>query len=406
MAHQIPEEADQRLQSYLETIAGHLKDRRKRASFAIYAFGVLGDTERKSVEPIAAAAAGDPDYAERMHHKLLHFVGQSEWSDERVRLEAARYVCDVLGEQEELTTFVIDDTGFLKQGTESPGVQRQYTGSAGKITNCQVGVSLELSTATQHAPVDFELYLPESWANNPDRRKKAHIPQDVVFKTKPELALQMLERAALAGLPGKIVLADSAYGECAYFRDCVTLLGFDYAVGIKKTLRVRRVGAKGKLGKPLAVSAVARTIPKRDRRRVTWRKGSNAELCGRFSFCRVKTLHDDGEPLDERADVWLVVEWPTCDGDRIKYYLSTLPRRMSHKQLVRVIKERWRTERMYQDMKGELGLDHYEGRSFRGWHHHVSVVIACYAFVIAERARAFPPSARWHSEARTNEVAA
>lgn len=397
MAHHVHVEPEQRLRGYLDRIAGHLKDHRKRASFAIYAHGLLGDSERKSVEPIAAVAAGDPKDAERMHHKLLHFVGQSDWSDEQVRLEAVRYACEALGEHEELTTFVIDDTGFLKQGTESPGVQRQYTGSAGKITNCQVGVSLEISTATQHAPVDFELYLPESWTSDPEKRKKAHIPDDVTFKTKPELALQMLERAARAELPGSIVLADSAYGECAWFRDAVTLLGFDFAVGVKKALHVRRVGAKGKLGKPLAVCEVAKTIKKRERRRVTWRDGSKGDLSGRFSFCRVKTLHDDGTPLDERADVWLVIEWPERQGDRIKYYLSTLPKRMSRRQLVRIIKERWRTERMYQDMKGELGLDHYEGRSYRGWHHHVSVVIACYAFVIAERARAFPPSARRQS---------
>ena len=406
MAYRVHVATEQRLRPYLERIAGHLKDHRKRASFAIYAFGLLGDSERKSVEPIAAAATGAPEDAERMHHKLLHFVGQADWSDERVRLEAARYVCEVLGEREELTTFVIDDTGFLKQGTESPGVQRQYTGSAGKITNCQIGVSLEIATETQHAPVDFELYLPQSWTDSAEKRHKAHIPPEVTFKTKPELALQMLERAARAGLPGNIVLADSAYGECAWFRDAVTLLGFDYAFGVKKTLRVVRVGTTGRLGKPLAVSELAKTIKKRDRRRVHWREGSKSDLSGRFSFCRVKTLHDDGELLQERADVWLVVEWPERVGDRTKYYLSTLPKRMSHKQLVRIIKERWRTERMYQDMKGELGLDHYEGRSFRGWHHHVSVVIACYAFVIAERARAFPPSTGWQSADGAHSVAA
>jgi SRSO17 transposase len=406
MSIQIRDEMQGRLRDYLDRIRGCLKDKRKRESFAIYAFGLLGDTERKSAEPIAAAACGDPASTQHMHDKLLHFVGQSSWSDEQVRLEASRYVCEVLGEREDLTTFVIDDTGFLKQGTESPGVQRQYTGSAGKVANCQIGVSLEIATGTQHAPVDMELYLPESWTENSARRDKAHIPDNVKFKTKIELALQMLERAARHGLPGEIVLADSAYGDSSDFRETVRMLGFDYAVGVKPGTKVRRLGANGKLGKVLSVGELAKTIPKKERRRVTWRQGTKSALSGRFSFCRVKPTHDDGEPIETRSDVWLVVEWPDKPGERKKFYLSTLPRRMSHKQLVRTIKERWRTEQMYRDMKGELGLDHFEGRTFTGWHHHVSVAIACYAFVVAERAHAFPPSGERKCDLRSQPLAA
>jgi SRSO17 transposase len=393
MAQDLDFSATTRLHQYFGRLETHLKDHRKRESFSIYAFGILGGSDRKSVEPIAALACADPSLTKKMHDKLLHFVGHSEWSDEQVRLEATRYVCKVLAEQEPVTTWVIDDTGFLKQGTHSVGVQRQYTGSAGKVANCQIGVSLEIATATQHAPIDFELYLPESWTSDPARCQQARIPGDVQFKTKIELALGMIERASHAGIPGEVILADSAYGESCEFRNKVRKLGFDYAVGIHSTTKVRRVRADGQLGKSMSVSDLARTIPRRKRRKLRWREGSNGTLWGRFSFSRVKTTHDDGTPIDEREEQWLVVEWPLDDEQATKFYLTTLPRRMSHKQNVRIIKERWRTERMYEDLKGELGLDHFEGRSFHGWHHHVSVVICCYAFIVAEKARAFPPSA-------------
>jgi SRSO17 transposase len=267
-------------------------------------------------------------------------------------------------------------------------------------------VSLEIATRTQHAPIDFELYLPESWASDPALREQARIPDDVQFQTKTDLALGMIERAADAQIPGEIVLADSAYGESCEFRQRVRELGFDYGVGIRGGTKVRRIGANGRLGKPQYVSDLARTIPRRRRRKLRWREGTNATLGGRFSFCRVKTTHDDGTPIEDREDQWLVIEWPLGDDEATKFYLTTLPRRMSHKQIVRIIKERWRTERMYEDLKGELGLDHFEGRSFHGWHHHVSVVICCYAFVVAERARAFPPSTRSKDRADALQLAA
>jgi len=406
MAQDLDAFATDRLQQYLNRLDTHLKDHRKRESFAIYAFGILGESARKSVEPIAALACPDPALTKKMHDKLLHFVGHSEWSDERVRLEATRYICEVLSEQEPVTTWVIDDTGFLKQGSHSVGVQRQYTGSAGKIANCQIGVSLEIATRTQHAPIDFELYLPESWASDPALRERARIPDDVQFQTKTQLALGMIERAEAAQIPGDIILADSAYGESCEFRQRVRELGFDYGVGIRGGTKVRRIGANGRLGKPMCVSDLAGTIPRRRRRKLRWREGTNATLSGRFSFCRVKTTHDDGTPIEDREDQWLVIEWPLGDNEAMKFYLTTLPRRMSHKQIVRIIKERWRTERMYEDLKGELGLDHFEGRSFHGWHHHVSVVICCYAFVVAERARAFPPSTRSKDRAHAFQLAA
>ena len=396
--------ATERLEQYFLRIGTHLKDRRKRESFAIYAFGILGDTDRKSVEPIAAAACGDPERTVHMHDKLLHFVGQSRWSDEAVRLEASRYVVDALAAREPITTWIIDDTGFLKQGTHSVGVQRQYTGSAGKICNCQIGVSLAITTATEQVPIDFQLYLPQSWTDNRARRREAHIPDEVQFKSKVDLAIDMIERAARAGVPGEVILADSAYGKSSEFRETVRTLGFDYAVAVRNDTKICRIGAHGRLGTSIRVRDVAQRVPRRQRRTIAWREGTKATLSSRFHFCRVKVASDDGMPIDEREPIWLVIEYPP--GEEPKFALTTLPRRMSHKQIVRTLRQRWRIERTYEDLKGELGLDHFEGRSFPGWHHHVSVVLCCYAFVVAERVRAFPPSGGRTSQTHAVNVAA
>jgi SRSO17 transposase len=342
-----------------------------------------------------------------MQDKLLHFVGRSDWSDEKVRLEAAQYVSAALSaRREDVTTWIVDDTGFLKQGTHSVGVQRQYTGAAGKIANCQIGVSLAIATPTEHAPIDFELYLPQAWIDDPERRKEARIPPSAEFETKVALALKMITRAVDAGLPGKIVLGDSAYGESSHFRQTVRNLGFDFAVGIRCGTKVRRIGAHGHLGTAMSVSKLAKRIPHRERRKVTWREGTNAELTGQFHFCRVKPTHDDGTAIEDREPLWLVIEWPLGSDHPAKFYLTSLPRRMSHRKIARHIKERWRTEQMYLELKSELGLDHFEGRSFPGWNHHVSVVICSYAFVVAERVRAFPPAARRADQDESLDIAA
>jgi SRSO17 transposase len=409
MAHETSEIAVAgRLEQYFERRIGrHLKDKRKRESFAMYAFGILGEGERKSAEPIAARACGDPRETHNLHHKLIHFVARSVWDDRAVRLEAARYAIEAVQEREPVTSWIIDDTGFLKQGNHSVGVQRQYTGSAGKITNCQVGVSLGVATNSEQIPVDFELYLPECWTEDAGRRDEARIPDEVTFKTKTVLALDMIKRAKQDGIPGNIILADSAYGDSTDFRNTVRELGFDFAVGVLPTLGVLRLDRHERVNtKPQSVAELVATLPKKAFRRLTWREGTKAKLSSRFGFVRVKTTHDDGISLAEREAIWLVAEWPEGEKTPTKFFLTTLSRRMSHKQIVLLIKERWRTERMYEDLKGELGLDHFEGRSFPGWHHHVSVVLSCYAFVVAERARAFPPSASGARRNRPLSIAA
>src|SRR6185437_4168709 len=208
-----------RLEQFFGRIGTHLKDRRKRESFAMYAFGVLGDGERKSAEPIAARACADPEQTRNVHDKLLHFLARSVWDDRAVRLEAARYAIAAVEKRQPVTTWIIDDTGFLKQGTHSVGVQRQYTGSAGKVTNCQVGVSLAVATGSEQIPIDFELYLPTCWIDNPQRRREDRIPESMTFKPKVQLALEMIERAKCNGVPGNILLADSAYGDSTDFRN-------------------------------------------------------------------------------------------------------------------------------------------------------------------------------------------
>ena len=205
----------------------------------------------------------------------------------------------------------------------------------------------------------------------------------------------MIERAKQAGLPGSIILADAAYGDSTTFRNAVRYLwDFDFAVGVSSNLKVIPLNPRHEpLSGAASIGDVARQLPRNAFRKFTWRDGSKARLSSRFRFMRVKTTHADGIALEDREPLWLILEWPEHEERPTKFALSTLPAKMSKKQIVRILKERWRTERMYEDLKGELGLDHFEGRSFPGWHHHVSVVLCCYAFVVAERVRAFPPSA-------------
>jgi SRSO17 transposase len=381
---------DDPLSAFLDGLGTQLRDKRQRASFAMYALGLLSDGDRKSMEPIAARAAGSPDKTHAVHERLIHFLGDSPWSDAAVRQHSARYAVDAMQEHGPIHTWVVDDTGFLKQGKYSPGVQRQYTGSAGKTANCQVGVSLVFATEHAHVAGDFRLYIPESWAQDRERCRRAHIPDDIEYSPKWCLALDMIEKALGAGTPKGVVLADCGYGNNTLFRDTLDTLGLQYAVEVQSTPMVRRVGSRNRLGERMPVAELGIAL-RAKLRTVTWREGTRATLRSRFARVRVVVDRDDGP---RRPPQWLLIEWPQGEQAPTKYVLSTMPNSVSCKQLVRTFKSRWRIERSYEDLKGELGLDHYEGRSFVGWHHHVSVVLACYAFLVAEHARSFPPSAR------------
>jgi SRSO17 transposase len=386
MTYELGAEGIARLEEYFAEIGTRLGEKRRRASFALYAMGILGEHERKSVEPLAAAIADDPDAAQRAHDHLLHFIGQSEWADGPIREFAARYAVHAMESRERVSAWVIDDTGFLKQGRESPGVQRQYTGSIGKIANCQIGVSLTLCTPTEHVPVDMQLYLPESWTNDRIRCAKAKIPSDILFRPKWQIALEMMESAVKKGLPQGVALADAAYGNVGEFRAGLRWLDFEYAVGVNATTVVTPVSKAFGEAIPLSVETLARKIPRRTFRPTVWKQGSRRALCSRFAMLQVDAGNADG------GRHWLLIEWPDGEDSPTHYTLARMRKAPSRKQLVRITKERWRTERVYEDLKGELGLDHYEGRSFRGWHHHVTVVLCCYAFVLTERLRHFPPS--------------
>jgi SRSO17 transposase len=386
MSYEFDAQAERRLREYFGEIGDVLRHKPKREVFALYALGLLSNLERKSAEPIAAYLCAKPGEVDPMHQRLLHFQATAAWDDHAVRLCAARYAVKALSEREGMRAWIIDDTGFLKQGTDSVGVQRQYTGSAGKITNCQVGVSLTLASASAHVPVDFELYLPQSWTADLARRRTGKIPEEVVFKTKTDLALDMISRAAEAELPGQVVLADAAYGDSKDFRATVRLLGLDYALGVSSTTLVRLVDKQRQpTGVATSARSLAAVLPAHAFRRITWREGTSTRLSARFAFFRV-TTPTDGEGGDTQ---WLIIEWRDGEKAPEHFALTSLgvDGKMSKKKIIRLFKERYRTEKAYEEMKGELGLDHFEGRSFRGWHHHVSVVLCCYAFIVAERAR-------------------
>jgi SRSO17 transposase len=377
------------LNPYLDGLTKFLRDKRQRASFAMYAHGLLSEGERKSMEPIAARACGSPEQTHAIHERLVHFTGSAAWSDEPIRQFAAHYAVDAMMAQGPIRTWIVDDTGFLKQGKHSPGVQRQYTGSAGKTTNCQVGVSLVLASEHAQVATDFELYIPESWADDRERCRRAHIPDDVQYEPKWALALRMIEKAKAAGLPEGIVLGDSDYGTKTVFRDMLDVLGLQYALEVHSTVMLRRIGKRGVPGERMSVAELGALLADK-LRTVTWREGTKVTLRSRFARTRVIVDRGDGSA---REPQWLLVEWPQGEAAPTKFVLSTMPPATSLKQLVRTFKSRWRIERSYEDLKGELGLDHYEGRSFIGWHHHVTVVLACYAFLVAALARSFPPSA-------------
>jgi SRSO17 transposase len=389
-SYQVDSAVEQRLKQYFDRIGLVLGNPERRASFATYAIGLLGDGERKSMEPIAARACASPEEMDAQHQRLGHFIRDSKWSDARVRAEAARYALEQMTAREAISTWILDDTGFLKQGKHSVGVQRQYTGSAGKVTNCQIGVSLSIATRSDHLPIDFELYLPQKWIDDDGLRAETRIPAEVSFKTKPELALRMLERAVQHDVPRGIVLADEGYGNSKEFRNQVRALGLDYAVAVNSNTTVWLATRDGKLGKRrLSVLELALQLGKKGFRATTWREGTRGTLHARFAVRRVVIGNEKGRPPANRETQWLLMEWRDDEPEPAHFHLLTLPENTSRKQMVRIVKERYRTERAYEDLKGELGLDHFEGRTFPGWHHHVSVVLCCYAFIVAEKLRAF-----------------
>ena len=332
-------------------------------------------------------------------------MADAAWSDDAVLAAVRDYVLEQVtprvGKPEAL---LIDDTGFPKQGTHSVGVARQYCGQLGKQDNCQVAVSVSLAHEQYSLPVAYRLYLPKEWAEDPVSRAAAKVPETVAFATKAAIAVQLLQQLQrVAGLP-KLVVVDAGYGVDTAFRQKLTALGFTYVVGITGAVSVWPEGQaplppKPWVGrgikptrlrhdaehKPLSVRALALQLPPRRWHTVTWREGTNEALSSRFAALRVRCAHRDHLRLEPHPEQWLLIEWPRGETEPTKYFLSTLPDGTPLKELVRVAKLRWRIERDYQELKQELGLGHFEGRSWRGFHHHATLCIAAYAFLLAQR---------------------
>ncbi|KFE72230.1 Mobile element protein [Hyalangium minutum] len=371
-----------------------------------YLTGLLLSGERKSVEPMAAKL--DPTHVRARHQSLHHFVAVSSW-DERAMLAVARdYALEQLERHGPVEAWVVDDTGMPNKGTHSVGVARQYCGPLGKQDNCQVVVTLSLCNSLR-VPSAYRLYLPESWAENAARRRAAGIPRQVHIHSKWEIALGQVDALLTEQLPLAPVVADAGYGDVTAFREALTERGLSYAVGIASSTSVwtpsqqplspKPYSGMGRPPKrlrrhpghePVSVKDLALRLPAKQWQNVHWREGTKGTMHSRFARLRVRAAHRDYGRSEPRAVEWLLVEWPKGEKEPTKYWLSTVPEATAMEELIYLVKIRWRIERDYQELKDELGLDHYEGRGWRGFHHHGVLCIAAYAFLAAERAR-LPP---------------
>jgi SRSO17 transposase len=363
---------------------------------------------RKSVEPMAAVTA--PERVAAQHQSLLHFVNQAPWSDEKVLAKVREMVMPALERHGPIEAWIIDDTGLPKKGRHSVGVGRQYCGQVGKQDNCQVAVSLSIANRHASLPVAYRLYLPEDWAEDGDRRRKAGVPEEIGFKTKPEIALEQLRWACEAGIARGVVLMDAGYGCNTNLRTSISALALRYVAGILSQTCVwvsgtgplppKKWSGRGRQPKlirrdakhqPVSVKQLAFDLPQRAWRTMQWREGTAEWLSSRFARVRVRAAHHDYKLTDSRPEEWLLIEWPKGEKEPTKYWLSTLPKDITFRALVDLAKLRWRIERDYQELKQEVGLGHYEGRGWRGFHHHATLCIAAYGFLVSER-ETIPPS--------------
>ena len=391
----------------LAKVVGHAD---RAAPLKTYCMGLLLPGERKSVEPMAARLA--PDNVRQMHQSLHHLVATAPWSDESILEQVRGYVLTAMKSKGPVQAWIVDDTGFPKKGTHSVGVTRQYCGQVGKQDNCRVAVSLSVSTNTASLPVAFRLYLPEVWAQDAKRCQQAGVPEGIRFQTKPQIALEQIRQAVQDGVTLAPVLADAGYGIDSQFRAGITELGLLYVVGVQSSTSVWAPGKaplpakpwsgqgrpprllrRSKDHQPHSAKELALSLPSTAWRTITWRAGTKQPLKSRFAALRVRPAHRDYERADPYPEEWLLMEWPKGESEPTKYWLSTLPASTTVRELVRMAKHRWIIERDYEELKQELGLGHYEGRGWRGFHHHATLCIAAYGFLVAERSR-FSPSAR------------
>lgn len=374
----------------------------RRASLRSYIDGLLLDGERKSMEPMARRLVSSEDEVEAMRQRMQECVATSDWDTAPVFGRLARKVDAELPGTEAL---ILDDTGFPKKGVHSVGVQRQYSGTLGRIDNCQVGVSLHLGGERGSCCIAMRVYMPKEWIADRTRCRKAGVPDDVTFKTKWEIALEQLDAARLAGVRDHVVLADAGFGDVTDFRDGLEERGRHYVVGVagaikvwapgtgprppesfkkKHTGRPRTAHHTGKV-KPVTVAELAAATDASQLKTLTWREGSRGPQRSRFGALRVRSSHGHVLGNAPGHETWLLWSWPKDADKPAKFWLSNLPATTSIKRLVYLAKLRWRIERDYQEMKGEVGLDHYEGRTWRGWHHHTALVAVAHAFLTLQR---------------------
>jgi SRSO17 transposase len=394
-------DSESRFAAYVDGLVSVIGHADRAGPLHDYCVGLMLPGERKSVEPMAATIA--PARTSAQHQSLLHFVGESPWSDERVLSKVCEMMLPEIERHGPIEAWIIDDTGFPKQGSHSVGVARQYCGQLGKKDNCQVAVSLSIANHHASLPVAYRLYLPQDWAQDSERRSKAGVPQDICFMTKQEIALEQLRWACEAGLPRGAALFDTAYGSDGKFRTGVTTLGLTYVAGIQAQTLVWLPGSDRKptRARPpknrrrdevdlVSVKELALGLSKKAWRAIKWREGSAEWLSSRFARIRVYVGHRHQHP-EYRSEEWLLIEWPEGEDEPTNYWLSTLPEDISFRRLVDIAKLRWRIERDYQELKQEVGLGHYEGRGWRGFHHHATLCVAAYGFLISER-ETIPPS--------------
>jgi SRSO17 transposase len=397
----------QRFDPYVASLAEAVDHPDRAQPLHDYCTGLLLPVERKSIEPIAAQVA--PEKAKAKHQSLQQFITDAPWRDRPVLSLAYQYALPALKLHGGVKATIVDDTGIPKKGDQSVGVARQYCGQLGKICNCQVAVSLSLANEWVSVPMAFDLYLPEAWAKDPERREKAGVPEEIEFRTKPQIAFRQIESAHRAGIELGVIGADAAYGDLPDFRDGLTRLALPYCVGVREPTTVWPEGQgplppkpysghgprptllrRDEKHQPLSVKELALDLPENKYRKVTWREGARGKMSSRFAAVRVRCAHLDFERTEAREEEWLLIEWPAGESEPTRYWLSTLPRRTSVKRLVYFAKLRFRIERDYEELKQEIGLGHYEGRKWRGFHHHATMCMAAYAFLVAERGL-FPP---------------
>lgn len=356
----------------------------RRKNLGLYVQSRMLTIDRKNHQVVGEAIAPSKDEADAYRQRLNRVI-LARWKTEQVRDRLWKLDHELLPQA---SSWIVDSTGLPKKGDKSVGVGWQYCGQLGKTANCQVVTSLHLATAKQSLPLAMDLYLPKKWANDEQRRREAKIPEDIEFRTQYQIALDQMDALVEAGYPERIVVADSGFGDNSNFRNGLVERGLDYVVAIHPKASVRPVRPVGVLpAEPINVKKLAEKLPKKAFHKVTWRMGTKGELSSRFAALRVGVSNQPG------LEQWLLIEWPSNTKEPVGLWLSNLGPRTSMKRLVRLAHLRWRVERDYQDMKQELGLGDYQGRTWPGFHHHLTLCMAAFTYLALHR-RVFPPEPR------------